>query len=297
MTNRILVVLASIFLGVVGCGGGGDDEGVREYVAAVTTVDGAARARFVSGAAPSGQGPIVTVTTNASVIPGGTTRVRLAADRTFTTAIVAIDGVDGYYELTLPAALVQAEVLITLSQQLHAESFAWAIGVGGPIVTTPVSVVEVGTGDVQVSLSWNTDADVDLHVIDPAGEEIYWESRESASGGELDLDSNAACSSDGPRNENITWAANHAPSGAYRVLVDYWSNCSAASTAYTVTVNVKGQGPMTFTGTFTGEGDLGGPGAGVSITTFDSRASARSLHEVHELGTFDVQPGASISMK
>jgi hypothetical protein len=297
MTHRIAHVAVRLFVLAtlsIGCSGS-DDPAVRQYVAAVTTVDGVS-ASLVGGAPPTAtDGPIVTVTTNASIIPGGTTRVRLDGDRNFTTALIAVDGIGGYYRVTLPTAVLTAELLVTFSQELEATQFELSVGAGGPIVTAPVEVVNVGTGDVQVSLSWNSDADVDLHVFDPSGEEIFWSHRDSASGGELDLDSNAACSSDGPRNENITWPAGHAPSGTYRVAVDYWSNCTAAATAYAVTVNVKDRAPMTFTGNFTGTGDLGGPGAGVPITTFgDVRARQR-----YEVGTFDVnvEPGARIWLK
>ena len=295
MTHRTVVLRMFVLATLLpGCSGS-DEPGVREYVAAVTTVDGSS-ATFVGGAPPTASdGPIVTVTTNASVIPGGTTRVHLDANRSFASAIIAIDGIGGYYRVTLPSAAASTDLLVTMSQTLDVATFEWAIGVGGPIVTTPVEVVNVGTGDVQVSLSWNTDADVDLHVIDPSGEEIFYGNRSATSGGELDLDSNAACSSDGPRNENITWPTGHAPSGTYRVAVDYWSNCTAAATAYTVTVNQKGRAPMTFTGNFTGTGDLGGFGAGVPITTFGD-GGARVQREI---GTFDIQvePGARIWLK
>jgi len=290
MTHRI-VALALL---AIGCSSSDEDPGTREYIAAVTTLDGTS-ASFHGGAPPTADGPAVMVMTNASVIPGGTTRVQLSADRAFSRAIIGIAGVDGYYELTLPSAAT-AELLVTLSQSLEVAPFQWAMSVGGPIATTPATVVEVGTGDVQVSLSWNTDADVDLHVVDPNGEEILWLNRESTTGGELDLDSNAACFSDGPRNENVTWA-NRAPTGTYRVLVDYWSNCNATTTAYTVTVNVRGRDPMTFSGTFTGEGDQGGTGDGVPITSFASGASARTGKRTFEVGAFHVEPGARVYEK
>jgi hypothetical protein len=41
--------------------------------------------------------------------------------------------------------------------------------------------------------------------VDAVGEEIYYGDQQAASGGFLDLDSNAACSGDNIRNENITW--------------------------------------------------------------------------------------------
>jgi hypothetical protein len=43
----------------------------------------------------------------------------------------------------------------------------------------------VGTGAVQVNVTWDLDVDVDLHVLDPRGEEIYYDHRRSASGGVL----------------------------------------------------------------------------------------------------------------
>ena len=111
------------------------------------------------------------------------------------------------------------------------------------------------------------DSDVDLHVVDPSGEEVYYGHRRSASGGELDLDSNAGCRIDGVRNENITWPIGRAPRGQYIVRVDYWSSCSAQQTNYTVRVISEGIN-QTFSGSFTGGGDQGGPGSGRQITTF-----------------------------
>lgn len=122
------------------------------------------------------------------------------------------------------------------------------------------------TGDVQVSVSWDAPTDVDLHVIDPFGEEIYYGNSVSASGGQLDVDSNPACSIDGRQIENIRWGA-RAPGGSYTVRVDYWAGCNAAQTNYLVTVK-NGPSTQTFAGSFTGDGDRGGSGSGRTITTF-----------------------------
>jgi uncharacterized protein YfaP (DUF2135 family) len=130
----------------------------------------------------------------------------------------------------------------------------------------PIAVVSVGTGEVQVSVSWNAESDVDLHVVEPGGEDFYYGSTTSATGGTLDLDSNAACSIDHVKNENITWA--NAPSGTYTVRVDYYDDCSVAQSDYVVTVQRKGHASQTFTGSFTGPGDNGGAGSGTQITTF-----------------------------
>ena len=98
--------------------------------------------------------------------------------------------------------------------------------------------MQAGTGLLQVSLSWDQENDVDLHLIDPSGEEIYYGNPVSVTGGQLDVDSNAGCSIDNINNENIYYEDSSdvtIPSGEYEVLVNLWSNCSVASnTNYTV---------------------------------------------------------------
>src|SRR5262249_27383185 len=153
-------------------------------------------------------------------------------------------------------------LVITTAQDVPVSDFSWLIQiadregrVSDPDVT-PVQVVEVGTGAVQVSVSWrDAESDVDLHVVEPSGEEIYYANRDSATGGTLDLDSNAGCGLDAVKNENVTWPNGNAPRGRYIVRVDYWSSCGADATPYVVTVQIRGRPPMTFQGTFDGEGD------------------------------------------
>jgi ribosomal protein S27E len=48
------------------------------------------------------------------------------------------------------------------------------------------------SGDVQITLIWFNVNDLDLHCIEPGGGEIYFGRRRSRSGGELDVDMNAA---------------------------------------------------------------------------------------------------------
>jgi hypothetical protein len=136
-----------------------------------------------------------------------------------------------------------------------------------------VLVFVVGfSGDVQVSVSWDAPSDVDLHVVEPSGAEIYYADRTSATGGQLDVDSNPACSIDGRQIENIRWPSG-APGGTYTVRVDYWDDCGVARTNFLVTVK-NGPSVQTFSGFFTGAGDFGGRGDGRLITTFVHSASA-----------------------
>lgn len=240
-----------------------------------------------SESAPASRGgPRITVGGNTTVINGGTLAVAITADDSFNAVYLFIGGrslgvvgefgggIRGHYEMRLPGAQNAATVLLTFPQQIPLDQFdlqfavANTAGAVGPYSTLTTNVTEVGTGDVQVTLSWDADSDVDLHVVAPGNEEVYYARREVASGGKLDLDSNAGCSIDHVRNENITWPVGRAPRGHYIVRVDYWSSCSVARTQFSVLVNNSGAVQLA-TGSFTGDGDHGGAGSGQTMLTFD----------------------------
>lgn len=246
---------------------------VRKFITAVETLNGSSSASFQAGTVPTdAAGPVVTVSGSSAMILGGGALRTVTSATAFTHVIVAVDGVDGYWDLTVPSGTT-ADVILTLAQALPSDNFTvqYAAGTNAAIGTfdsEAVSIVTVGTGDVQVSVSWDAESDVDLHLVEPGAEEIYYGNPTAASGGTLDLDSNAGCSIDHVRNENITYPNVTPPHGTYTVRVDYWDSCSVAQTKYVVTVHVKGQATRTFSGTFTGAGDHGGAGDGVTITTF-----------------------------
>ena len=242
---------------------------------------------LVTGSAPDPSGgPTIAATGNQTVVNGGTSEVTISSDTPFSTVYVFVGGksvgliaegsgsIRGYYAVRLPDPVTSVVLLLSFPQSLPSNEFQGSFAVEDPegrVGAAPgftYFVTQVGTGDVQVTLSWDTVADVDLHVIDPSGEEIFYGNRLSASGGKLDLDSNAACGGNDVRNENITWPVGMAPSGTYTVRVDYWSNCDVVRTNYTVRINVGGS-TQVFRGTFTGPGDQGGVGSGVFISTFE----------------------------
>jgi hypothetical protein len=121
-----------------------------------------------------------------------------------------------------------------------------------PVGSDGQSQVDTGTGDVQVTLEWGSEADLDLHVIEPDGTEIYFGNRgPTTTGGELDVDANAACGNpDGfPGGvENVFWPPGEAPSGSYQVfVVGYDTSCGDGS--YTLTIRAEGQDEQVHTGT------------------------------------------------
>jgi hypothetical protein len=243
----------------------------------VLATDTSVHGVLTAGQAPNSgtTGGTLTVSAPAAVINGGSAQVTVSnGGASFQTVVLYVSGRPDFYVLDLPAATTSASLLLTLSTDLNS-SFQWVWGVGANAAAAAnytglaVTYIPVLSGDVQVSIAWDSPADVDLHVVEPGTEEIYYGNDQSAAGGVLDLDSNAACSSDGPRNENITYPDVTPPSGTYIVRVDYWSACGAAATNYVVTIRVKGHPVQTFQKQFTGSGDGGGAGSGVTIGTFD----------------------------
>jgi hypothetical protein len=113
---------------------------------------------------------------------------------------------------------------------------------------TTTTSIELGTGDVQVTLRWGSDADLDLVVIDPNGEEAS-RSSTTSTGGQLDVDSNIGCQNDGSV-ENVFWPEGQAPLGEYTIVVEgFQVGDSCGSGDYEITVRTTGQGDQTFTGT------------------------------------------------
>jgi hypothetical protein len=126
-----------------------------------------------------------------------------------------------------------------------------------PGVTSASNVLEAATieqrlgevsakgGDIQISLSWNNYNDLDLHCIDPSGEEIWFSHPVSSrTGGELDVDRNAHPPYTTSPVENIYWPIGAAPPGLYKIFVVYYAPRNgmdpAVPTAFTVRTVVRG---------------------------------------------------------
>lgn len=100
-------------------------------------------------------------------------------------------------------------------------------------VTVTTRAVSVGSGTLQVSLTWNTTADLDLWMDEPDGNRIIYFNKVSATtGGELDVDD---INGFGPENIFYDEAP---PSGTYTVKVDHFSG--ASPTNYNVTITNNG---------------------------------------------------------
>jgi hypothetical protein len=98
----------------------------------------------------------------------------------------------------------------------------------------------VQTGNIRVSLSWTPVVDLDLHVLTPAGNEIYYAAREF-DGGYLDVDDcvGLRCTDDlGTHVENVFFDL--PPHGEYQVWVHNYSAPDSSPVPYTLTVVANG---------------------------------------------------------
>ena len=149
----------------------------------------------------------------------------------FTTTATADDGGVFSIDVTLNAD-VDLDSLTVSVAPMDAQ------GDVGDYADVDFEVVQSGTGDVKVTLAFDQDTDLDLHVIEPGGTRIYFGERLSSSGGELDLDSNPACSIDGTNIENIFWPEGAAPAGEYIVELQYYQACVSETVNYIVTISI-----------------------------------------------------------
>jgi hypothetical protein len=111
------------------------------------------------------------------------------------------------------------------------------------------------SGALVVSLDWDTEADLDLHVMmysadADAGVNEIWSRKpsglaagstgvtvdEAMATGYLDQDSNSQCVLDGRRQENVIFPTT-APAGHYVVRVDTFSLCSESAARWRVQVS------------------------------------------------------------
>lgn len=105
------------------------------------------------------------------------------------------------------------------------------------------------SGRVQIILGWDDRNDLDLMMICPNGERLYFDHRQ-ACGAVLDVDRNAGNSAlIATPVENIVFAAEPAP-GRYRIMVWHFQNNppAPASSPYRVTVKREGRPDQVFTG-------------------------------------------------
>ncbi len=254
VVGAVAVVVATIVCGA-GCGGASADPGLD---ALVLVED----AQFVPGPialADTDDGPsILTLAAARSVTAPGQRDEPLSGTLEASAEAVALGVVDDVGHWILPAGPPDSATpgLPTLTASL---AFSTALpegplalvaravdgaGRSGPPLTTIFVVDDRAPpeGPLVVSLGWDTDADLDLHVVLPDGVEVWSGNTNSVvrpgpgepplppdafrAGAQLDVDSTANCVDDGLRQENVVWSSTTTPApGPYRVRVETSALC------------------------------------------------------------------------
>jgi hypothetical protein len=215
-----------------------------------------ARGEFVVGAAPSASAGaadagialprIVSLTGPSGVTNGGTANLRVTLEPNVANPlfVVSVDGDSGYHTVTGSDANgdgvqeIQVQVRSDARQGAIVIEVAPTDGKGqiGEYRKLELTLVPSGVGDVKVTLSFDPIHDLDLHVIEPGGSEIYFARPSSPTGGKLDLDSGANCTASVANAENIYWPAGAAPTGEYRVRVQDFEPCDRGPIPFTVRI-------------------------------------------------------------
>ncbi|HEX4449938.1 MAG TPA: hypothetical protein VH143_03655 [Kofleriaceae bacterium] len=237
-------------------------------------------------------------------------------DGTATGVIVGIQGEPGNWTLpTQPPDIENPDdstLTATIGLSLDAQQGAFTLVVaavdsdgkiGEPASLSYIALATPSpSGDLVVSLVWNSTADLDLHVIDGSGNEVWsgkpstWtappaggdpvdpnvERDEVLASGWLDEDANANCTFDGAPAEHVIWTPRTdpitmmtiepvIPSGTYTVRVDTRSLCKDASAYWYVEADSEGSDIGAARGIATPDDTLAphGAGAGITALTFD----------------------------
>lgn len=253
------VMTPSVVLSVGGLSGVRAKRERPSMNAASASAASAPTVSFHDGTPPGGGGPTASGQAESSPFVGQPFRYGISGNADFTTIYVSVAGATGYWQIDLGTATTGADLVLTLAKDPPSSTFTLqtALGSGGSAgtaVTATISPADLANTDVAVVLTWTGPSDVDLHVIDPKQQEIYWDSDPDGTpeGGKLNLDSNPACQIDNANQEIISWPKGMAPTGTYNVLVDYYDSCGQASAPWTIKVLRKGQQVTSKTGTLTG---------------------------------------------
>ncbi len=135
--------------------------------------------------------------------------------------------------------------------------------------------------DVRASLIWNNRNDLDLHVVTPGGEEIYYAHKQSQCGGWLDVDMNVQGESLKPV-ENVRWKTGEAPPGHYKIFVQNYKfhERGRKPTEFRLEVEVNGE-VQHFDGVVSPKKETGGK-SNVTVYEFDYDPNARLAENGNE---------------
>jgi hypothetical protein len=155
----------------------------------------------------------------------------------------------------------------------------------GPMNTTPLNILAwLPSGAAVASLTWDSNADLDLQIITPSGKQVdakHVSTDAMVDGGYppgsglFDQDSNASCVPDGRRQEDLIWATPPTP-GLYLAKVDMFSACGEPVANFKFQVFVNNDAIVTKVGRLLGS-DADNGTAADPAAEIGTRAAATPL--------------------
>ena len=263
--NRLPSVL--LVASVLGCSGASPSSGQNAYMRV-------ANAQFMPGSIdiePQAAAPSAEITTRNNEHPAGVTGKSISGSvgPGSTAVLIGMVGDSGHWvvpvqtpDTNTPGNYTFACSVSFSSRTPTSDGGALTVAVRatdkdgnlGPAKVQPTYLDETRPeGALVISLDWDTEADLDLHVVLPtdgdAGINEIWSRKPSGlatgttgatiddgkAAGYLDFDSNSQCVIDGRRVENVIFPAS-APAGHYIVRVDTFSLCSEGTARWRLQV-------------------------------------------------------------
>ena len=151
---------------------------------------------YKSGDLPTGKDSFLSnFQMNDNVITGGASIITFSSSEQLSDLYVGIKGVKGYYECPLKTVSTYAtdtyvyEITLLMSQDLKNEKFAVSISAVSKdgkrnvaLHSDEIGVITVATGKLQVSLTWDQLDDVDLYLVEPSENVIFYANPFSSDG-------------------------------------------------------------------------------------------------------------------
>lgn len=215
--------------------------------------------------------------------PGATAAaIGLQGDVGYWLVVAGVPSVATPQDPSFAATAVFSSGLVVGSYTLVVRAVDGAGNFGPPstqvLVAEPSPTNPGPKGELVVGLTWDTEANLNVHVIDPNGTEIYWGNPSSqppfsfnqvdgGSYGYVDFDSNANCVVDGLRREAAIWPQSPPP-GLYTVRVEASSMCGAPIARWTARALLRGHVMAQATGIALDASTLGAHGSGAGVLAF-----------------------------
>lgn len=149
--------------------------------------------------------------------------------------------------LRLPAEDVYTIIATRYGKSVGGTEGNYELVISGSNIPTELLELDLPSGDIEVTLTWDTAADLQLLVRDPSGNSVYDDVAIVPSGGRLTAQGNVNCNvAEGSPVSYIYWPDDFLRIGSYEVEVWYQSDCGDTRPAF-FTIYVVVEDELIFT--------------------------------------------------